>query len=83
MLAFSQLTSQRLLTQLVHVILFKKIKEIPINTYIFKWKIDFLHRRFQRVVSNGTMSSFLPINRGVFSGYHFGTCLVFCYVERH
>ena len=48
-----------------HAILFNKFKELPINPYIINLTIDFLHRRLQRVVYNGTMSSFLPINRGV------------------
>ena len=48
-------------------IIFNKLKEVSINPYIIYW-IIFFPRRLQRLVSNGTMSSFWSIIRGVPQG---------------
>ena len=48
-------------------IIFNKLKEVSINPYIIYW-IIFFPRWLQRLVSNGTMSSFWSIIRGVPQG---------------
>ena len=41
---------------------------MPINPYIVIWIINFLFSRQQRVIANGNMNPFLPIDRGVPQG---------------
>ena len=48
-----------------HFILFNKLTELSINLYIVNWIINFLRSRQQRVIANGNMTTFLPIDRGV------------------
>ena len=41
---------------------------MSINPYIVNWIINFLFSRQQRVIANGNMNPFLPINKGVPQG---------------
>ena len=41
---------------------------MSINLYIVNWIINFLRGRQQRVIANGNMTTFLPIDRGVPQG---------------
>ena len=41
---------------------------MSINLYIVNWIINFLRGRQQRVIANGNMATFLPIDRGVPQG---------------
>ena len=41
---------------------------MSINPYIANWIINFLFSRQQRVIANGNMNPFLPINKGVPQG---------------
>ena len=41
---------------------------MSINLYIVNWIINFLRSRQQRVIANGNMTTFLPIDRGVPQG---------------
>ena len=41
---------------------------MSINPYIVNWIINFIFSRQQRVIANGNMNPFLPINKGVPQG---------------
>ena len=41
---------------------------MSINPYIVNWIINFLRSKQQRVIANGNMTTFLPIDRGVPQG---------------
>ena len=41
---------------------------MSINPYIVNWIINFLFSRQQRVIANGNMNPFLPIDKGVPQG---------------
>ena len=41
---------------------------MSINLYIVNWIINFLRSKQQRVIANGNMTTFLPIDRGVPQG---------------
>ena len=41
---------------------------MSINLYVVNWIINFLRSRQQRVIANGNMTTFLPIDRGVPQG---------------
>ena len=51
-----------------HFILFNKLTELSINPYIVNWIINFLFSRQQRVIANGNMAPFFPIDRGLPQG---------------
>ena len=58
-----------------HAILLDKLRQLPINPYVYNWVRDFLTGRQQRISCDGILSPFLPINRGVPQGTILGPVL--------
>ena len=58
-----------------HDVLCDEITNLPINSYVINWMINFLKNRYQRVCVDGIKTEYLPINRGVPQGTVLGPIL--------
>ena len=58
-----------------------KLKSYGINGKVLKWIGNFLLGRRQRVVVNGSYSSWAPVNSGIPQGNVLGPLLFICYVN--
>ena len=55
--------------------LLKKLEDIEISPVAFKWLENYLNNRLQRVIANGTHSTYLPVTQGVTQGSVFCSML--------
>ncbi len=58
-----------------HDILCSKLRNLPLNPYIYNWIVNFLDGRYQRVKVDGIRTNYVSINRGVPQGTVLGPVL--------
>ena len=75
------LTSQRLLIRFGMKSLFIRWKLWILHSSILRFFQSFLHNRYQRVISNGQTSDWLPILPGVPQGSILGPLLILIYIN--
>ena len=58
-----------------HQILLQKLKSYGVRSQLYKWFVDYLNGRYQRMVIDGASSHWAPVTSGVAQGGIFGPIL--------